>query len=434
MSFRSVESDDIDVFSTSTCSGQHPDSTVGQSGSTGSGGNRQKILQSSPSLADEGPLFKALFLSDVVPKQEDDNKVENQDCGNSLDGIEWPADLMSLPSGNPQLNMAPVKSLAPTMSGNCLLKGWSSSAGGRKGPLSPRSFGSGDDKLTKEEDEFTDAYDSVDFDLTSSRQNTEFDQKSPRSPGTSTRLPLIEHSAETSSSDCESLLNINRSCFEAAVKEHYGKQKKTTSQYVAKMRKSKHHHSSSTQAYDKQHRSCQSPPSSVPSEKNSERQQELVQKLKLELQKQKAQKEVADSCVTSHLYIESRTTSADNKGTTLMKTMATFSTPYLPSSPPSSSVLSPSLSDEQRSPKSTKSDVDLKKHRYNQTALALQQSGLMKITIKTAELLRKSRTLQQELSKLRRETSLFVQAVLSNPENKHLRDLYLPQQSNENTS
>lgn len=70
---------------------------------------------------------------------------------------------------------------------------------------------------------------------------------------------------------------------------------------------------------------------------------------------------------------------------------------------------------------------DMKKYRYNQTAMALQQSGLMKTTIKTAELLRKSRLLQEELRKLRRETAFLVQSVLNNPENKHLKELYINQ-------
>ena len=63
-----------------------------------------------------------------------------------------------------------------------------------------------------------------------------------------------------------------------------------------------------------------------------------------------------------------------------------------------------------------------KKYRYNQTFSALQQSGLMKTTMKTAELLRRSRSLQQELAKLRRDTTMFVECVLNNPQNKHIKD------------
>ncbi|XP_052767722.1 uncharacterized protein LOC128208263 isoform X2 [Mya arenaria] len=82
-------------------------------------------------------------------------------------------------------------------------------------------------------------------------------------------------------------------------------------------------------------------------------------------------------------------------------------------------------------PSSDKLDLDMKKYRYNQTAMALQQSGLMKTTVKTAELLRKSRLLQQELIKLRRETTFFVHSVLNNPENKHLKDIYFRKGNNE---
>ncbi|KAK3595494.1 hypothetical protein CHS0354_021591, partial [Potamilus streckersoni] len=63
-----------------------------------------------------------------------------------------------------------------------------------------------------------------------------------------------------------------------------------------------------------------------------------------------------------------------------------------------------------------------KKNRYDKTAAALQQSGLMDITIKTAELLRQSAALQKELHKLKHETSLFLQSVLNNPENEALRN------------
>ncbi|KAL3875080.1 hypothetical protein ACJMK2_038017 [Sinanodonta woodiana] len=63
-----------------------------------------------------------------------------------------------------------------------------------------------------------------------------------------------------------------------------------------------------------------------------------------------------------------------------------------------------------------------RKTRYDKTAAALQQSGLMDITIKTAELLRKNAALQKELQKLKQETSLFLYSVLNNPENEALRN------------
>ena len=68
-----------------------------------------------------------------------------------------------------------------------------------------------------------------------------------------------------------------------------------------------------------------------------------------------------------------------------------------------------------------------KKYRYNQTAAALQKSGLLKTTVRTAELLQRNKELQGELQKLRRETMVFMQSVLANPENQHLRKLYLTQ-------
>lgn len=53
---------------------------------------------------------------------------------------------------------------------------------------------------------------------------------------------------------------------------------------------------------------------------------------------------------------------------------------------------------------------------------ALRQSGLLDITMKTAELLRKNQELQREIEKLQRETKNFVLSVLSNPENSHILD------------
>ena len=90
--------------------------------------------------------------------------------------------------------------------------------------------------------------------------------------------------------------------------------------------------------------------------------------------------------------------------------------------PESPSITSPS-SGEQSDASSTKSYS--KKFRYNQTAAALQKSGLFNSTMKTAELLQKNKVLQQELQKLKRETMIFVHSVLANPENAHLRKMYM---------
>ena len=91
-------------------------------------------------------------------------------------------------------------------------------------------------------------------------------------------------------------------------------------------------------------------------------------------------------------------------------------------SPESPSITSPS-SGEQSDGSSKKSYS--KKYRYSQTAAALQKSGLFNATMKTAELLQRNQVLQQELQKLRRESMIFVHSVLANPENEHLRKMYM---------
>ena len=47
----------------------------------------------------------------------------------------------------------------------------------------------------------------------------------------------------------------------------------------------------------------------------------------------------------------------------------------------------------------------------------MRESGLLNITMKTAELLRKNQELQREIENLQKETKNFVVSVLSNPEN-----------------
>uniref|UniRef100_A0A0P4WQG9 Uncharacterized protein n=1 Tax=Scylla olivacea TaxID=85551 RepID=A0A0P4WQG9_SCYOL len=81
----------------------------------------------------------------------------------------------------------------------------------------------------------------------------------------------------------------------------------------------------------------------------------------------------------------------------------------------------------ERSP-SPDSDTDSKskesytsrRKRFLRTAEALRQSGLLDITMKTADLLRKNQQLQREIEDLQRQTKKFVLSVLSNPENSHI--------------
>lgn len=59
-----------------------------------------------------------------------------------------------------------------------------------------------------------------------------------------------------------------------------------------------------------------------------------------------------------------------------------------------------------------------KKMRFLRTATALQRSGLMEITIKTADILKQNRLVNREIKRLREETIKFFQSVIRNPENQ----------------
>ena len=61
--------------------------------------------------------------------------------------------------------------------------------------------------------------------------------------------------------------------------------------------------------------------------------------------------------------------------------------------------------------------------RYARTAEILSKSGLLDITMKTAELMKKNKQLNKELMTLKAETAAFVKDVLANPENQRLVDL-----------
>ncbi|KAK3092728.1 hypothetical protein FSP39_006626 [Pinctada imbricata] len=68
----------------------------------------------------------------------------------------------------------------------------------------------------------------------------------------------------------------------------------------------------------------------------------------------------------------------------------------------------------------TKSDV--KKKRYNKTHDALQGSGLLGITMKTADLIKQNRKLQHQLDELKKQAALLLEDVLRNPENKQYKE------------
>ncbi|CAL4072275.1 unnamed protein product [Meganyctiphanes norvegica] len=83
--------------------------------------------------------------------------------------------------------------------------------------------------------------------------------------------------------------------------------------------------------------------------------------------------------------------------------------------PPESSIASSSTATT-----SSNESYDDRKQRYLKTASALRESGLLSITMKTAELLRKNQELQRNIESLQNETRNFVTSVLSNKENRPL--------------
>ena len=56
--------------------------------------------------------------------------------------------------------------------------------------------------------------------------------------------------------------------------------------------------------------------------------------------------------------------------------------------------------------------------RYKRTHEALQSSGLLDVTMKTAELMKRNRQLQKDIKDFKKETVEFLKSVLQNPENK----------------
>ncbi len=67
--------------------------------------------------------------------------------------------------------------------------------------------------------------------------------------------------------------------------------------------------------------------------------------------------------------------------------------------------------------------------RFTRTADILARSGLLDITMRTAELIRKNQHLNTQLIQLRKDADDFVRSVLSNPENKHFAEMHLKRPS-----
>ncbi|KAK6181403.1 hypothetical protein SNE40_009258 [Patella caerulea] len=79
------------------------------------------------------------------------------------------------------------------------------------------------------------------------------------------------------------------------------------------------------------------------------------------------------------------------------------------------SIDSVSSSDQNSNIKITKPDSsesqNVKQKRFNRTAKALRDSGLLPIAIKTGNLMKKNMFLQKEIQNLKKETALFLQSI-----------------------
>ena len=62
--------------------------------------------------------------------------------------------------------------------------------------------------------------------------------------------------------------------------------------------------------------------------------------------------------------------------------------------------------------------------RFTRTAHILSRSGLLEVTLQTAQLLRKNHALQKEMTILKQQTQAFVEEVLDNPQNRWLKERF----------
>ncbi|GAB1601319.1 uncharacterized protein LOC115217409 [Argonauta hians] len=81
-----------------------------------------------------------------------------------------------------------------------------------------------------------------------------------------------------------------------------------------------------------------------------------------------------------------------------------------------------SLEGKQTNVSESNSGSSDKRMRFLRTASALQRSGLMNITMKTADVLKQNRILNKEIERLHQDTLKFLHSVINNPENKTFQD------------
>merc|ERR1719356_2233136 len=77
-------------------------------------------------------------------------------------------------------------------------------------------------------------------------------------------------------------------------------------------------------------------------------------------------------------------------------------------------------SQEGSRPRKKNAPAPEKTARFERTADMLAKSGLLEITMKTADLIRSNQQAQRELEQLKVEVDEFTKSVLSNPENQDM--------------
>ena len=85
----------------------------------------------------------------------------------------------------------------------------------------------------------------------------------------------------------------------------------------------------------------------------------------------------------------------------------------------------PSSLSSHSSSASKSTETPQRKRRFERTRSALQQSGLLDITMSIADLMKSSRKLDEEVAQLRRNSQDLLRSILNNPQNSPLREFLL---------
>ena len=79
----------------------------------------------------------------------------------------------------------------------------------------------------------------------------------------------------------------------------------------------------------------------------------------------------------------------------------------------------------------SKEEMNMRRQRFLRTQDALQKSGLMGITMKTADLMKNNWLLGKEIEELKKQTAEMIKSIFSNPDNQKLRNEILQEMTDE---